>query len=100
MEYDPTPFKRTKPRLSKSELTTISIEKLAQDTGFRSRAVNSPLFYYLGDKKDIVEMYRNGSAGYWTPADTLVPGHNQACERLIGDLKRSIDIDELVTLRE
>ena len=49
---------------------------------------------------DIVEMYRNGSAGYWTPAATLVPGHNQACERLIGDLKRSKDTDELVTLHD
>ena len=30
-------------------------------------------------------------------AATLVPGRLQACERLIGDLKRSKDIDELVT---
>ena len=43
-------------------------------------------------------MYRNGSAGYWMPAATLVPGRHQACERLIGDLKRSKYIDELVTL--
>ena len=49
---------------------------------------------------DIVEMYRNGSTGYWKPAATLVPGHNRACEHLIGDLKRSKDIDELVTLHE
>ena len=46
---------------------------------------------------EIFEMHSNRSAGYWTPAAT---GHNQACERLIGDLKRSNDIDELVTLHE
>ena len=49
---------------------------------------------------DIVKMYRNGSAGCWTPTASLVPGHNQACERLIGNLKRSKDINELVTLHE
>ena len=77
MEYDPASSKRTKSRLSKSELATISIEELAKDTGFRSRAANSPLFYHLGDEMcDIVEMYRNRSAGYWTPAATLVPGYN------------------------
>ena len=49
---------------------------------------------------DIVEMYRNGSTGFWTPAATFVPVHNQACERLIDDIKRSKDIDKLVTLHE
>ena len=39
----------------------------------------------------------NGSAGYWMPAASLVPCRHQAYERLIGDLKRSKDIDELVT---
>ena len=52
MGYDLAPFKRTKPRLSKSELSNISIEELSKvkDTGFRSRAANSPPFYHLGDK--------------------------------------------------
>ena len=30
MDYDPAPFKRTKPRLSKSELTTFSFEELSK----------------------------------------------------------------------
>ena len=99
MKYDPAPFKKTKPCLSKSELITISIEELAKDTRFRSRAANSLLFYHLGNKVcEIVEMHSNRSAGHWTPAATLASGHNQACERLIGDLKRSNDIAELVTL--
>lgn len=101
MDYDPAPFKRTKLRLSKKALTTINIGDLAKDTGFRARAANSPLFYHLGDEMtDIVEMYRNGATGYWKPAASLVPGHNQACERLVGDLKRSKDINALVTLSE
>ena len=44
----PAPFRRTKSRLSMSEL--ISIEEVIKDTGFRYRASNSPLFYHLGDK--------------------------------------------------
>ena len=80
LSTNPKYIKKTKPRLSKSGLTNISIEELSKDTAFRSRAANSSLFYHLGDKMcDIVEMYRNGSTGYWTPAATLVPGHNQAC---------------------
>ena len=69
IEYDPVPFKRTKPRLFKSELTTISIEELAKDTRFRSRAANSLLFYHFGDK---------------------------VCECIIGEFKRSEDIEELI----
>ena len=42
---------------------------------------------------DIVEVYSNVSAGYWMPAATLVPGRRQACEHLIGHLKRSKDMD-------
>ena len=73
--------------LSPSREQSLGIEELVKDNGFRSRAANSPLFYHLGDKMcDIVEMYRNGSAGYWMPAASLVPGRHQACERLIGDL--------------
>ena len=69
MEYDPAPFKRTKSRLSMSELTTISIQELVKDTGFRFRAANSPIFFISEIKMcDIVEMYSNVSAGYWMPA--------------------------------
>ena len=30
----------------------------------------------------------------------LIPGHNQGCERLIGDLKLSHDINTLVTVTQ
>ena len=101
LDYEPAPFKKPRKRFTKAQLKVLSIESFQDDTGFRSRVANSPLFHHLGDDiADVVEMYRNESCDYWERAAKLIPGHNQACERLIGDLKRSKDIDTLVTLDE
>ena len=100
-DYVSAPFKRFKKHFQVPELKTLSINSYKDDSGFRARAANSPLFHHLGDDtKDIVEMYRNHAVSYWENMAKLVPGHNQACERLVGDLKRSNDIDTLVTISE
>ena len=101
MPYVPATFKRTKPRYSITELASLKIDDLAKDTGFRARAANSPLFHHLGEERSqILPYYQNGSYEYWKPTAQMIPGHNQACERLVGDLKRSKDIDTSVTISE
>ena len=67
MEDDSASSKITKSRISKSELATISIEEQLTSHYFIISEINMC---------DFVEMYyKNGSAGYWTPAATLVPGY-------------------------
>lgn len=36
----------------------------------------------------------------WKSLGKLIPGHNQSCERLIGDLKKFKNIDSLVSVSE
>ena len=36
----------------------------------------------------------------WKSLGKLIPGHNQGCERLIGDLKKFKNIDSLVSVSE
>ena len=36
----------------------------------------------------------------WKSLDKLIPGHNQSCERFIGDLKKLKNIDSLVSVSE
>ena len=101
MNYEPVPFKRLKNKYSKQQLTEFSISTLAADSGFRFRAANSPLFHYLGGSlEDIASLYKRADSSRWQGIVKLIPGHNQACERLVGDLKHSKDINTLVTLAE
>ena len=36
----------------------------------------------------------------WSKISKLIPGHNQRCERMIGDLKRFKDIHTLISVTE
>ena len=50
--------------------------------------------------QELSEMYGGTDTSLWRNISRLIPGHNQACERLIGDLKLSHDINTLVTVKE
>ena len=103
MNYELVPFKRLKNKYSKQQLTEFSISSstLAADSGFRFRAANSPLFHYLGiSLEDIASLYKRADCSRRQGIAKLIPGHNQSCERLVGDLKHSKDINTLVTLAE
>ena len=101
MNYEPVPFKRLKSKYSKKQLTEFSTATLATESGFRFRAANIPLFHYLGGSlEDNASLYKKADSSRWQGIAKLIHGHNQTCERLVGDLKHSKDINTLVTLVE
>ena len=46
---------------------------------------------------ELCNVYAKEDISVWLKISSLIAGHNQACERLILDLKLSDDINTLVT---
>ena len=98
--YEPALFKdRPTPKFSLAALKTLSLDMLLSQPKFRERVATSPIFKHLGDDLGTIQkIYATGNVSYWEKISKLVPGHNQRCEQLVGDLKRSTNIDALVTI--
>ncbi len=100
-EYEAASFKRVQKNLGKEELQNLTINDLAKDTNFRNRVANSPIYHHLrATLPEALQIYRNWEVDRWKSLSLLVPGHNQACERLVGDLKLSKDVNQLVAITE
>ena len=99
--YSPAPFKsHLQYDFSRDELCELDVSRFTLNPEFCRRVYCSPLFKHVGDVKEVIAMYQEGICESWENKSSLIPGHNQRCERLIGDLKRSINIniDTLVTI--
>ena len=99
-EYKPAPFKtHLQYNFSKEELCDLDLDSFVVQPGFCKRTFCSPLFQHLDpNMNEICIAYESGNCDLWRYKSSLIPGHNQKCERLIGDLKRSTDIDRLVSI--
>ena len=45
-------------------------------------------------------MYALGDPDPWKGIGSMIPGHNQRCERLIGDLKHFHDVNTIVSVMD
>ena len=103
MNYEPAPFKRLQNKHYKQQLTKFSIATLDSESGCRFLAANSPLFHYLGlggILEDIASLYKRADSSRWKGNAKLIPDYNQACKRLVKNLKHSMDINTLAETRE
>ena len=79
---------------SREELCHLSIDNFICDADFKMRVCQSPLFKHMGD--DPIEVYKNRNIHCYNKISKLVPGHNQACERLVKELTYTKDINRIV----
>ena len=101
-QYQPAEFTgRLNYDFTRSELCHLDTATFIAKPAFAKRVFNSPLFKHLdATMKELSEIYGGTDTSLWRNISRLIPGHNQACERLIGDIKLSHDIDTLVTVTE
>ena len=100
--YKPALFKdRPILHLDSHDLCNLNLDLISEVPSFQERVISSPLFKHLGcNLNSILEIYQHESEKPWLSYAKLIPAHNQSCERLIGDLKLSADIDTLIAVDE
>ena len=99
-EYEPAPSKsHLKFKFSSTELCNLTNESFLSLPGFRRRVFCSPLFeHFSEDLQEIYNWYNENMSHKWMGKSRLISGHNQQCERLIGDMKNFRDINTLVSV--
>ena len=100
--YKPAFFKeRPILHLDSHDLCNLNLDLISEGPIFQERVISSPLFKHLGCNLNLIlKMYQHETAKPWLSYTKLIPAHNQSCERLIGDLKLSADIDTLIAVDE
>ena len=98
--YHPAAFKgRLSYNFTQSQLCSLDVSAFIAQPGFTQRMFCSPHFRHLDHTmEEICRRYEKNETAVWQNISKLIPAHNQGCERLIGDLKLSHDVDTLITI--
>ena len=101
-QYEPAAFKgRLNYAFTRSQLCSLDITAFTVKPDFAQRMFCSPLFRHIdATMQELCDVYGRADTSVWCRISRLIPGHNQACERLIGDFKRSHEVNTLVTITE
>ena len=99
-QYRPAQFKdRLNYNFTRTQLSDLNITTFISMPAFVKKMYCSPLFKHLNATMvELYNMYAKEDVSVWQKISSLIPGHNQACERLIGDLRLSDDINTLLTI--
>ena len=102
-QYQPASFKtRPQYQFTKEQLCTLDTMMLLAWPGFKRRVFNSPIFHHMEryTMQELCINYGLHETEHCSKLSKLIPGHNQRCERMIGDLKRFKDIHTLISVTE
>ena len=99
-QYEPVAFKdRLSYNFTRTQLSSLDIAAFLSLPVFAKRMYCSPLCrHFDATMIELCDTYAKEDISVWRKTSTLIPGHNQGCERLIGDLKLSHDVNTLVTI--
>ena len=102
-QYQPASFKtRLQYKFTNDQLCTLDTLMLLSWPGFKRRMFDSPISQHMdrNTMQELCMIFGFHETENWSKLSKLIPGHNQRCERMIGDLKRFKDIHTLISVAE